>query len=77
MRIQISRKLAGSVDGIRLDRFRPGQTYDVGGALACYLMAIGAVDCGVDEKSKAVWGRTAIVLNGPASSERARRAAHL
>ena len=51
MRIQISRTLAGSVDGVRLDTFRPGRVYDIGVSLACYLLAIEAVDLAVDERS--------------------------
>jgi hypothetical protein len=42
MRIRITEPLAGSIDGIQLDRFRVGETYDIGTTLASYLMAVGA-----------------------------------
>ena len=42
MRIRITEPLAGSIDGIQLDRFRVGETYDMGTTLASYLMAVGA-----------------------------------
>jgi hypothetical protein len=42
MRIRITEPLTGSIDGIQLDRFRVGETYDMGTTLASYLMAVGA-----------------------------------
>jgi hypothetical protein len=42
MRIRITERLTGSIDGIQLDRFRVGQTYDMGTTLASYLLAVGS-----------------------------------
>ena len=52
LRVRFKRQLFGSVDGIRLDQFAVGDAYDLGVSLACYLMAIGAVDP-VDDGSPA------------------------
>ena len=42
MRIRIiQRPNAASIDGVRLDRFEPGQCYDVGNALGSLLLAEG------------------------------------
>jgi hypothetical protein len=42
MRIRIVQKPGmASIDGVRLDRFRPGQTYEVGTTLASLLLAEG------------------------------------
>lgn len=49
MRIRITEPLKGSIDGIQLDRFRVGETYDMGTTLASYLMAVGAAAPVVDE----------------------------
>ena len=50
MRIRITEPLTGSIDGIQLDRFRVGETYDMGTTLASYLMAVGAAAPVVDER---------------------------
>ncbi|MET0213600.1 MAG: hypothetical protein ABW292_11380 [Vicinamibacterales bacterium] len=50
MRIRITEPLTGSIDGIQLDRFRVGQTYDMGTTLASYFMAVGAAVPVVDER---------------------------
>jgi hypothetical protein len=42
VRLRITRKLTGSVDGIPLDRYSPGYVYLVGPVIGNYLMAIGA-----------------------------------
>ena len=42
MRIQITRRLSGSIDGIRLDGFVVGEQYLVGTNLGNYLLALGA-----------------------------------
>lgn len=42
VRLRVTRKLSGSVDGIQLDRFSPGYVYLVGTTMGNYLMAIGA-----------------------------------
>jgi hypothetical protein len=49
MRIRITEPLTGSIDGIQLDRFRVGETYDMGTTLASYLMAVGAAAPVMDE----------------------------
>jgi hypothetical protein len=49
MRIRITESLKGSIDGIQLDRFRVGETYDMGTTLASYLMAVGAAVPIMDE----------------------------
>jgi hypothetical protein len=41
MRIRIVKKATGSVSGIDLDRYQPGQVYDVGAGIAEYLVAEG------------------------------------
>lgn len=41
VRLKITRQPSGSIDGIQLDDFIPGFTYDVGTTLACYLLAEG------------------------------------
>ena len=42
MRVRITRKLSGSVDGIQLGRFITDLTYDVGTTLGSYLLAVGS-----------------------------------
>ena len=39
VRLRITRQPSGSIDGIQLDDFIVGFTYDVGTMLACYLLA--------------------------------------
>ena len=41
MRIRIVRRPSGLIDGVPLDRFDPGATYDVNASIATYLMATG------------------------------------
>ena len=41
MRVRITRRLRGSIDGISLRRFEAGEVYDVGTSLGNYLMACG------------------------------------
>jgi len=41
MRIRIVRRPTGRIDGVPLDRFDPGLTYDVNASIATYLMASG------------------------------------
>jgi hypothetical protein len=50
MRIRITEPLTGSIDGIQLDRFRVGETYDMGTTLASYFMAVGAAVPVADER---------------------------
>ena len=44
MRLKITKQLAGSIDGLHLDRFRTGEVYDVGTSLSNYLLAVGAAE---------------------------------
>ena len=41
MRLQITREMCGSIDGIRLDDFKVGEVWDVGISLGHYLMGCG------------------------------------
>ena len=50
MRLKITKQLAGSIDGLHLDRFAVGGVYDPGTALANYLLAIGAAEPIPDEQ---------------------------
>ena len=38
MRVRITKRLTGSIDGIQLGRFKPGRIYDVTTSLATYLL---------------------------------------
>lgn len=49
MRLRITRAMTGSIDGIQLDHFEPGQLYDVGTSTGSYLLAIGAAEPVVEE----------------------------
>jgi hypothetical protein len=49
VRLRITRAISGSIDGIQLDHFEPGQLYDVGTATGSYLLAIGAAEPVVEE----------------------------
>jgi hypothetical protein len=53
MRVRITQPLSGSIDGIQLNRFVMGLTYDVGTTLANYLLAEGLA-VPVDESTPAV-----------------------
>jgi hypothetical protein len=44
VRLLITRMLDGSIDGIRLGRFRRGRVYDVRTLLGCYLLAEGVAE---------------------------------
>jgi CheY-like chemotaxis protein len=41
VRLRISRQPAGTIDGVRVDHFRPGRTYDIGTQLASVFLAEG------------------------------------
>jgi hypothetical protein len=49
LRVRITEKLSGSIDGIQLDRFTPGFVYDVGTSLGCYLLSLEAAQPVADE----------------------------
>jgi hypothetical protein len=53
MRVRITQRLSGSIDGIQLSRFATGLTYDVGTTLANYLLAEGLA-VPVDESTPAL-----------------------
>jgi hypothetical protein len=44
LRLLVTQRLSGSIDGIRLDRFRPGSVYEVGSTVGAYLLAVGAAE---------------------------------
>lgn len=50
MRLRICRQPAGTIDGVRLDHFRPGLTYDIGLQLANHFLTEGWGEP-VDERS--------------------------
>ena len=54
MRVRITQKLYGSMDGIHLSRFTPGFLYDVGTSLADYLVTIQAAEPVNDQSSPAL-----------------------
>jgi hypothetical protein len=72
MRIRITESLTGSIDGIQLDRFRVGETYDMGTTLASYLMAVGAAVPVMDESPGRIaaldddWSRAVFETVSPA-----------
>lgn len=49
VRLKITRRLSGSIDGLQLSRFAPGEVYDVGTSLGSYLLAVGAAEPVLDE----------------------------
>jgi hypothetical protein len=49
VRVRITQRLSGSIDGIQLDQFTPGYVYDVGTSLGSYLLAIDAVEPVADD----------------------------
>jgi two-component system, OmpR family, phosphate regulon response regulator PhoB len=49
MHLRICRQLAGSIDGVSLDRFRDGAVYDVGIELASVFLAEGWAEPAADE----------------------------
>ena len=50
MRVRITRTLAGSIDGITLDRLKIGRIYDVGTSLASYLLCLQLAEPVADER---------------------------
>jgi hypothetical protein len=49
VRLKITRRLPGSIDGLQLAHFEPGETYDVGTSMGSYLLAVGAAEPIIDE----------------------------
>lgn len=44
MRLKITRKITGNIDGIQLQHFEPGRIYDVSAAFGSYLLAERAAE---------------------------------
>ena len=44
MRLRITRRLSGSIDGLELSQFESGKSYDVGTSIGSYLLAVGAAE---------------------------------
>jgi hypothetical protein len=51
MRVQITTRLHGTLDGIDLTRFEVGRIYDIGSSLANYLLASGYAVPVTDERA--------------------------
>jgi hypothetical protein len=49
MRLRITQRLDGSIDGIQLDQFVTGQIYEVGTGLGSYLLSIEAAEPASDD----------------------------
>ena len=64
VRLRITERLTGSIDGIQLDRFVVGQVYEVGHSLGSYLLSTGAAEP-VPEDSLAVVLPLDQVMFGP------------
>ncbi len=52
MRLKITRALRGSIDGIQLTQFVPGQVYDVSTSFGSYLLAERAAEPVTDSEPK-------------------------
>jgi hypothetical protein len=50
MRVRITRRRPGEVDGVNLSAFEVGSVYDVSPSLATYLVMTGSADPVVDER---------------------------
>jgi hypothetical protein len=44
VRVKITRELHGSIDGIQLKRFAPGEVYDVSPSFGSYLLTVRAAE---------------------------------
>jgi hypothetical protein len=49
VRLRITRTITGSIDGIQLDHFEVGRSYDIGTSVGSYLLAIGAAEPASEE----------------------------
>ena len=49
LRLRITQRVSGSIDGIQLGQFRAGYVYDVGTSIGSYLLAIGAAEPVLDD----------------------------
>lgn len=52
MRVRITRRRPGEVDGVDLSSFEVGSMYDVSASLATYLIMTGSADPVVDEDAE-------------------------
>ena len=76
LRLLVTQQLSGSIDGIRLDRFRPGTVYEVGSTVGAYLLAIGAAEP-VDDATPAAVPSPEHQLFGPVVEGHAYTLPHL
>jgi hypothetical protein len=51
VRITITRRAEGEIDGMPLERFEPGHTYDVNSSIATYLIVMGCAQAVADTAS--------------------------
>lgn len=78
MRLRIVKRMRGEVDGVSLEQFRVGETYDVGTSLGSYLLALRAAVPVADVVSKSAppvdstKDRTK-AADGPRSKRKSRR----
>ena len=61
MRVRVRRPVDACIDGIQLDRLVVGRVYELNVSLACYLMAIEAVEPASDD--------SAVFVNSAASAD--------
>ena len=66
MRVRLIRPVHGCIDGIQLDHMVVGSVYEVGVSLACYLMALEAVEPTSDQQPAWLQG-VSRPARGPAS----------
>lgn len=48
MRVRITRRPKGEIDGVRLSGFEPGEIYDMNASIATYLMVMGCAQAVAD-----------------------------
>ena len=54
MRLRITQRLSGSIDGRQLSQFELGEAYDVGTSIGSYLLAVGAAEPVQDDEPASV-----------------------
>jgi hypothetical protein len=61
LRIRITKRLTGSIDGIQLDRLKVGRTYEVATSLGTYLLCEQCAEAVFDQRhtSLLAWDDTA------------------
>lgn len=55
VRVKITRELRGSIDGIQLTRFLPGEVYDVSASFMSYLLTVRAAELAVEASTPGLW----------------------